>query len=308
MNIFLDKQNNNGITGNSILKTAREAEKPTTGKEQTPQKKVFMWTAPNEEKNIGENQARMQRSALRLVMDQFQSDMSVDAEFGSSLDNQKKLVNETAQAQQEVNRIDQLQEELRTNYGVSVDSKEEKDLSLIRKIKDSSQCLTKDELKQVASLDGLTDYQQEALKFDKIKDVWKDIIDDGNREIGNISATISAMSIELVKSHPMIDAQDTATQMVDAASKEQMAQLMNQVKEQIDEHMDQVKEEKESTESKKDKDSGNQSQLDQLQNSGSEVEHNKIEQLAVQQKVEALIKKLGILDEDVKGIKINEKI
>lgn len=268
------------------------------------------------ENNGMDKKTILQRRALHVVVSQLQSDGEIDQEFGNQINRQKELVDETAEAQKQVNRLEQLHDELRDSYGVKADSKEEQELMLIRKSKDHSQKLSTDEWNQLASMGELTDYQKEAISLDKIRETWGKIISDGNSEISDSAATVEAMSMELLKSHPMIDAQKTAQDLMDAASKEQISELMDQVKEHVDEQMDEVQKEKEETakeEAEKQKIEETKSQPapeegSQVVTGTQEVQQNELTQTAVQDKVESFIQKLGILEEDLKGLQVDEQI
>lgn len=311
MNIFIGK--NSGVNHHFT------AVNQPLGKGEIEKKNVFQFPASDADRkdtNAKDKKTLLQRRALHVVINQLQNDGQIDKEFEGQLDRQNELVKVTGEAQKQVNRLDQLHNELRDSYGVKADSQEEQELLLIRKSKDRTQQLSTDEWNQLASMIELTDYQKEALSLDKIRETWGRIISDGNREICDSAATVEAMSIELLKSHPMIDAQKTAQDLMDAAVKEQISELMDQAKEHVDEQVDEAKEAKEEAakeevakeEAAKEESSSLQENGSQVMNSTEDIKQNQLTQTVTQDKVEAFIQKLGILEEDVKGLQVNEQI
>lgn len=309
MNIFIGKQADvlNPISGVNLL----QQEDATKGT-----KNAFKWPAQQDHNAQGNSDSKktlLQRKALKVVLNQLQNDGQIDQKFQEHMDRQKELVQETGKAQEQINRLDQLHQELRESYGIKENSKEEKEIDLLRKSKDFSQELSKDEISQLESMGGLTEYQKEVLSLDKIRNTWEKIIRDGNNEISASAQTVEAMSLELLKSHPMVDAQKTAQDLLHAASQEQIGELIEQVKDRVDENLDEIDKKKEEEQDQKkdavDQDSSNHSvEEKQISNASQEIQQDQVTQVANQDKVEAFIQKLGILEEDVKGLQVNKKI
>ena len=134
-----------------------------------------------------------QKKAMRVVGDAWESDRQIDEDLQERRDLISTLHQENQQAQSRINEINQRQEALKEEYGITEDSQEQKDLELLRREKqmltnpESGERLSMDELKYVWKLkeEGLTDYQQKQLSLDGEKSHFQSIIKNQKQSCNN---------------------------------------------------------------------------------------------------------------------------
>ncbi len=191
---------------------------------------------------IEQKQQQAHKNALKMIMDQYQNELKTDDIVSDLKDKKQELIDEIKFSMDQVNSIDASTEDIKKAYGITDDSTEQNDLKLLEKSMFTEDKLTEDEQKQLESMGSLTDYQKAALKNDSMKEVWKSRINSASNGIMGISQSITGISLEKLKSHPMVDAQKEAMKIIEDASKEVVNSLLQQGKEEIDKKMDDNKE------------------------------------------------------------------
>lgn len=204
--------------------------------------------------NLGEDLVEEKRKkarsmAMELMLNAYNRDKDIDDTIAESSAHAKSLLAENQESRSMIKDIRKEKENTNEIYGVSEGSKEAEDLEILRKGRDSmgnpQAFLTEDEYARYKELyaDGLSDYHSRMLRLDADEKVYVDKIRDNNISAAGDYAFNRNMGIERLKSHAMYDAKKQGEQIMDAASKEIIADVMQNAVDNIDEDMDNKKEE-----------------------------------------------------------------
>lgn len=255
---------------------------------------------------------RKQKEALKRIFDQFKKDAVIDDNMATRSRNIDEFNEEGALAQKELDKVEGLRRQLRDAYGVAEDSEEEKDLQLLKKSMDPFTKLSEEEKERLSNMGPLTEYQKKALEYsveyDEMEGTWKKRLNNARQGMTAERQTIQSIKLELLKQHPMTDAQKEAAKIMEAANEEAVGIILQQAKEHIDEEINKAKEKAEKqAEEQKEK---------EAEEDGTDSESNRaLEKLqeadALQDKFQTdlknIITKMNITDEDLKGLLLDEQ-
>lgn len=297
---------------------------------------------------IEQRRAAAKKQALKIVSTTFASDIKTDNELVEHASRLKEYLKAYSEADGKIKEIDKKKEELRQEYGVSEDSQEQKDLEILEKYNQRKRGMFKpgmsqeeieraDELVKQGYEKGYTEYQQRALEWDSYKDIPKLERQDALKGIYEEAGTISAVKLERLKYHAMVDSQKEAEDILESASDEIIGMLIDEAKDHIDEkneeELEKVKEQKEEKKEELEK-------LEEAKEYREEMEaladpekaEKKVERRSedsevllgdlltenllqmdgiknnIQQEVADIAMKMKLVAEDVKGIKVDELI
>ena len=212
---------------------------------------------------VTQRKQRAQRKALKMITDAWNGDRKLDDTIKGYQDRIAQLKAEIEQNQEQIQLRDEWKENLRQEYGVGEDSQEQKDLELLEKEADveanklrhnpKNIYLTDEEQERLAQIheEGLTEYQERCLKLHGQQNKFESEIDNFETEIQGCNRSIEAIKQERLKYHEMVDAQEKAEDLMEAASKEAVGLLMDEAKDHVDEELEeQVEEAKKKAEEK----------------------------------------------------------
>ena len=213
---------------------------------------------------VSQRKQRAQKKALKMINDAWNGDRKTDQTIADYQDKIRQLKAEMEENQDIIQRGEEHKEELRRTYGVAEDSQEQKDLELLEKEAASKKFyansdrvyLTEEEQERLAEIheQGLTEYQERCMNIDKEQENFERIVDDLKTQIKAYSNAVASTKLERLKSHGMVDAQEKAEDLMEAASKEVIGLLMDEAKDHVDEELEeQVEEEKKKAEEKAEK-------------------------------------------------------
>ncbi len=193
---------------------------------------------------------KAQREAMKMISDVFQSDWKTDAEQGSRLSHMEALKKENAESTKQLKDIQDTQDKLMKEYGITADSEEQRDLELVRKIKNAKDPFAKDNLTaeekeryEKIQEKGLTEYQERVLALDKDADEITSAIKDNQKEISVEESEYKAAKMQRLKENPMVGVKRQAEKQLEAARKEMIGGLYNEAIEYIEEKAEEAKEE-----------------------------------------------------------------
>lgn len=267
--------------------------------------------------NIFLKKQRAQKEALKGVLDQFVSDKQIDDSLEEQKNRMAELESNISNAQQEIKQIDAGKENLRNEYGVDINSQEQKDLEILEKqrrnsvlgVTSAEDMLTEEELDRLKNMGPLTDYQKLAFDYGSKRDILEKGQIDSQREMLAISSSIEYTKQELLKSDPMVKQQKLADKILEASSKEIIGELVDEAKEKIEEEQKEKEEkeeikkeelEKQEVPIKKEEAKTSDSKDDIQKIAKSETEKEKL-----LTEMKDIIEEGKLLDEDLKGISID---
>lgn len=281
------------------------------------------------------------KQAYKIVKDALANELKMDANVQEYRDHAVKLQTEMDEAQEEIRKINDRKEALRADSGVEADSEEQKDLELLEKRAayergDFSKALTEEESERVKALDerGYTEYQKQALEMENHKAPYEDTVNRAQNGIIADNAVIRGTRLERLKKDQIRKAQNEKDDMLAAASKEIIGMLAEEAKDHMDEKSEEIKEKAEEKKEEKEK---QQEKLDaakekreemeaqaDVENESKEnvpgaqsvsVEGDSVTEAMVQldtqkgdfqREIEEMMRKMNLMAEDIKGIKVDE--
>lgn len=248
--------NNSGMTSNTgktASTAAMQAENKTAADDARKSEKGNGLTINGNQLNLGEDLVEEKRKkarsmAMELMLEAYKNDKALDSTAEEKSTHAKKLYEENDEARSMISDIKKEKENTNEIYGVTDDSEEAKDLDILRRGRDSmgnpQSVLTDEEYARYKELysGGLSDYHTRMLSLDADEKYYTDKISDNMKGIVSDYAFNRNLSIERLKSHDMLDAKKQGEQIVDAASKEIIGQVMQDAVDNIDEDIEKEKE------------------------------------------------------------------
>lgn len=284
---------------------------------------------------------RAQARAMKVVTDAWLGDKKI--QWG--IDESKARIQEYQNvASEEVDIIMGLQEKKRAlmeEYGVEEGSAER--AALLEKqqqsLEDSSVVMTTEEKERLAQLN---EYEERASEIDGAIQSHQFEVYKAESGIVGENAGIRSVRIENLKHHAMLDAQQEADKIMEAASQEAIGMLTGEAQDHIQEELEKKKEEaekkaeekeelEEKIEERKEEKEELQEKIEIKQEENRDVEEIKEEQREnakeqadiiedaqiystnqstlpskVQAEIKAILQKMKLLEEDVKGAKVDD--
>lgn len=283
---------------------------------------------------IQRKRKQAQAMAMSLMSNAFSDEQKVDEDLAERRERINTLTKENEEYNEILKDIKSQKESLKEFYGITDDSKEQQDLELLRKEKNSMEYpnvikLSEEEKKQLESIhtNGLTDYQKSMMELDGAEKEYKGKIAENRKSIIEENAIISGVQIERLKTHEMVDARKQGDQIMVAANKEIVGMLYEEVKENQDKKMeeqqeaaDKKKEEAEKLEkrieaAKKDKEkyTNKTDDMDKMYKLGNSLDTvrkkgNSSTMEDVKKSLSHIVSELKLTAEDLKGAVVDENL
>ena len=212
---------------------------------------------PYNDNQIDAKRLRARKQAMKLISDAWKSaDMRDKNIEDMKLDKLNKL-DEITELKNKVSGLENEKEAYRADYGVDMDSQEQKDLELLEKYQNNrygsaEDTFSKEELDRLKELQNtpLTEYQEKVLKLNSSQIHFKDEIGQKELKIACTTASIALAEIDRDKSQEMLKAQDSADQIIGAVEGEVKNLLVNEGKDNIDDKVEENKEKADEAEKK----------------------------------------------------------
>lgn len=232
------------------------ADKNKEGKKENSGNRIFAGNFKNLDP-IEQKRKEAQQKAMKVVKDAWENDRLIDEGLDNRRANIEKLRAQEDAARESVKDIESRKEALKEQYQVIEDSEEYRDLQLLERRQNSNagleEPLTEEEKEKLKEIDEkpLTEYQKRVLELNEQAVVDKKTIKDSKQMVMNEIANIQNIEMERLKTHPMVDASKTASAILEAANKEIIGMLQDEVKDSIDEQMEENEKKAEETSEKK---------------------------------------------------------
>lgn len=237
----------------SVSSAARERAAQREGRRaQNSQRKssIFAGDLGIQNDVVTKRMQRARKKALKMISDAWEGDKKIDKSIVDMKDKVARLHDKEKENLDIIAEGDEQKEKIRQEYGVSMDSEEQKDLELLEKRADAGRNpsgihLTQEEEERLALLDEqpLTEYQERCLRIDKYQETYETRNDQINEEIQGYNAAIRNIKIERLKYQEMVKAQKNADAVMDAAGKDVLGLLVAEGKEHVDEELEEKIEE-----------------------------------------------------------------
>lgn len=289
---------------------------------------------------IEQKKALARKQAYKIVKDALANELKMDGTMDEVRAHSDRLHEDMKQAQDKIGEINAEKEKWREECGVDMDSEEQKDLELLEKREayargDLSKAPSEEEMERLAEIDkqGYTDYQKRALTLEKSKASYEDTVRRAENGIISDNAVIRGTRLERLKKDHIRKAKNEADDVLEAAGREIMGMLVDEAKDHMDEKSEELQEKAEERAEKKEE---QEKQLDAVKEKKEEMEaladpkkeaENSAEvqmntavkdpvteamvqldsqKADYQQEIEEMMRKMNLIAEDIKGIKVDE--
>lgn len=204
--------------------------------------------------SIEEKKKKAQKIAMELMENAFKRDNDIDREIEQCNERAEIHKKENEEYSMLLSDIKDEEQNLKEIYNVDSDSKEQSDLDLLIKEKESIRHpdevkLTPEEKAELVKIKNksLTEYQERMLKLDEEKFELNEKIDENKENIRKEYGTARGIALERLKYHDMVDAKKQGDEVIKAANKEVMGTIIDEAKKDID---DKYEDEKQKAEDK----------------------------------------------------------
>lgn len=269
------------------------------------------------------------KQALKVVSDAWKQDNQSAKDIEDMQGLKQTKVSEMNDMRAKMKDIENTKKSLQDEYGVSDDSKEQKDLELLEKYQNNINGSSYDEFsdEEIARLKELqnaplTEYQKKVLSLNSMKGQVSVEAERKQYEVNALTASISDATLEQLKSRDMEKASDAADEIMDSANKEILGMLIEEGKNNVDDKIEeekkkaeevadkkeeqdeQVKEAKEKRKNQEEILEGQQS-ADELEQDVSMQKQNLSKMDEAQKNIQKILKEKNLVNEDLKGIEID---
>lgn len=272
-------------------------------------------------------QARKQ--AMKLINDAWDADNKMTDGIKALNEEKKTQLDKLSEYSQSLKDVNEREKQLQEEYDIAPDSQEQKDLELLKKFQDYSNGsgeadFSKEEIERLKELQNTprTEYQDKALMLNGYRGEVRNQISMAEYKLMAISESVHDSKIDQLKSQNMLKADDSADQILDAAEKDVLGMVIDDAKENIDKKMEEEQKKAEEAADKRDEQQEridaskedakeqrelirNDSRADMMDvNNGlNKKEVNNVEE--VQKHIQKMLQDEKLINEDLKGIKID---
>lgn len=272
---------------------------------------------------IEEKREGARQKARKLVSDQFTKDQEASADLEKMRTAKSEVLEIGDTAKEHLKDIKSMQQKLMDAAGITEDSDEYKDLMALETQMDvrTYYTLSLDERKavdeRVANMGPLTDTQKRLLALNTMEDEMNDVITKSENNMVALTQSLTSTKINSLKSSPMNDVQKQAAEIMDAASQDIMAMIMQKAKEHLDElekeQQEKIEEKKEKEEEEEKAEEVKEEQEADKEEVTEPVPEELIGELAknnetIQKELQKIADKNALLAEDLKGIDVDKLI
>ncbi|MDE5590326.1 MAG: hypothetical protein K2J60_14505 [Acetatifactor sp.] len=258
------------------------------GREQENRKTVFAGNLKNNQEGtlqdrIAEKKAKAQEKAMKVVGEAFHTDLKIDESMEESRRHVKELTAESRELQNGLDDIDRRQE-------------------VLEKAKANGEISEEQYLRDMENLKQERKVQEQKLAQNQ-------------GEIQGENASIRGTRLERLKHHAMADARKQADDIMDAAREEAIGMGWQEGMDHVDEEAEKREEQAEKIREEREE------KEEQLEKEKREEEEAWLEELSpeefsdmtksvedVQKEVQDMIRKMNLLDEDIKGAAVDESL
>lgn len=298
------------FTGTIVGQTS---EKVTQG---TKQERMFTGKmAESFDTQISERKEEAMQKAKKLVGDVFATEKSVDDDLLERAKRIKTSEQEMVSANKKLKALREDQVTLKEQYGITEDSKEQEELELLIKSKesqklDSGVVLTEEEKGQVAFIEerGMTEYQSRYFELESFGEPYHKAITEAQKVIKEETMIISAVKLERLKSCPMVGASKEADAIMENANEEILDMMVEEGVDKVQEQAEENKEKQEMLEEKKEAEEKQKEQTEVEEIPVNELLHLENVRKEMKQEVDNMIAEMKLLVEDIKGSVVDTEL
>lgn len=280
------------------------------------------------EEKIAQKKQMRYKEAMHIVTTARAGEKKLDDSVLQVRERVQALHKENEEANQFVNELKGYMAEAKEACQITDDCQEQKDLELLQKAYEAKKVnshveLTDEEKERLARMGEMTEYQKQSMELYAQMDDWKEKIAENQRLMAQNTAVLKDIKLERLKSQGMLEAQRAKEEIMEAASKEAIGMLREDVKNQIDEKTEEIREEAKEREEKeklqeerieaaKEHKAENQAAVERNRENVENLTKQAVESEDIIRDVESEIEKIldeeKLLLEDLKGLAVDTGI
>jgi len=284
------------ITENTRLymgKTAEQTAEKQTDKTTTPSGKVRVFAAGIGMQNpldaqIEEKRAAAMEKAKKLVSDVFAAEKSVDDDLAERANRIKESEQAIVDANKELAKLEEEKEELKEQYGVTGEETEEM---------------------------LPAEYKMQRDELTRYGEPQRQIIDEAKKTIEEEQKVIAAITVERLKTDPMVETSKQAEEILSSAEKEIAGMIMDAAVENLKENAEEAKEKQEAEEEKAELEEAKREKKEERRREAElsdmpvqELLHLEQTRGEMKQEVDNMLTEMKLLAEDIKGSMVDEEL
>ncbi|MFT4145090.1 MAG: hypothetical protein QM644_11605 [Mobilitalea sp.] len=270
-----------------------------------------------------------QKQAMKLIGDAWSKDQKAVSNIDDMHQQKTDKLSEIQESLFYLEGIQKSKNDLQEEYSIDPESMEQKDLELLEKYQNylngsGSSNFTKEEVKRLSELQYMprTEYQNKALELNGMAGEINNKIYEAKQKYDGLSWSIEDAILQQSKSQDMIKANNASDEIMEAAGKEILGILVEEVKENTN---DKLEEELEKANEAAEKQEEKEKQIEEAKENREEQEKlikndMDAEQLELditmqkktsdhmseaQKKIQTILKENNLINEDLKGIEID---
>ena len=154
------------------------------------------------------------------------------------------------------------------------------------------------------------EYQQRLQELEERENLNSRYIEQNNGALKALSSCIGDMRIEQLKSNPMVKAEKQSEEILEAANKAIYGDLINEGKKHIEEKAEKLAEKKEEEEERLEKKEEREEKLEETQNKETIETLNSYNDPdpQIKKEIDEILDELKLIQEDLKGVKVDSNI
>lgn len=266
-------------------------------------------------------QIQAQKKALKHIINAFGVEQGISDSINEHIKKAEELTEEANMNLSESKRLERLKSDLKKSYDIADDSMEQKDLELLEKQerierRESNEELSVEEKKRLSEMGPLTEYQTAAFEYEKAILEFNSRAKDAIDSAINKNRVAEKLKIEQGKLYVQVDAQKAADDIMEQASKEILGMILDEGKDLVD---DKIEENKEEVEKRAEKEAEKERVKEKNEPTKEAVIGQNVSQLGniaeadgvinkVQEELRNMVAKQKMLEEDVKGLEVDQQI
>ena len=193
---------------------------------------------------IEQRRKTAQKRALQVVGAVWENEQSVNRDIQTRREQYAQMQARKKEAQEQLADVRKDEKVLQQLYEVPADSRgtagagiAEKSAGLENHV---GEALTQEEKERLAEIDlnNLTEYQQRALELNERAAVFQKTAQQEQRKMQETVSTVKQILLEKLKTHPMVDAQKAAEDILEAANGEIIGMLVQDAVDQADDKLE----------------------------------------------------------------------
>ncbi len=224
--------NNNGSTDRKLTELTQQRREKQGHKKDS--KTIFAGGLNGNQDLITNKKALGNKQAIKTILNTFTKEMKVDDGINKLKNKQEEFLGNIKDFKDKIKSVQDMKADIQKAYNVSEDSDEQKDTELLIKAQNSSGDLTKEEMERLKNIGPLTDYQKEILEVNKMETDWTKRMESASMGITSIDQAITGISLERLKSNPVLEAKKQAEAILENTSKEVAGLLLDEAVENTD--------------------------------------------------------------------------